>query len=65
MKAGDLRDLSVDELREKNKELRDEMFNVKVKKSTGQLEDQAKIGTLRKDIARIETVLREKGGAES
>ncbi len=60
MKAGGLRDLSFEELETKMRELRNELFNAKVKKSTGQLEDTAKLSLLRKDIARAETVLREK-----
>ncbi len=63
MKASDLRDLSLDELSAKSSELRGELFNVKVKRSTGQLENTAKLSFLRRDIARVETVLREKRGA--
>jgi large subunit ribosomal protein L29 len=61
--AGELRELSVDELSAKSSELRGELFNVKVKRSTGQLENTAKLGAIRRDIARVETVLREKVGA--
>jgi large subunit ribosomal protein L29 len=61
--AGELRELSVDELSAKSSELRGELFNVKVKRSTGQLENTAKLGVIRRDIARVETVLREKVGA--
>ena len=60
MKARELRDLSIEELSTKSGELRAELFNVKVKKSTGQLENTALLGLLRRDIARVETVLREK-----
>ena len=63
MNAGELRELSVDELSAKSSELRGELFNVKVKRSTGQLENTAKLGAIRRDIARVETVLREKVGA--
>jgi len=63
MKAKEARDLSLDELQTKARELRAELFSVKVKRSTGQLEDTAKLGTLRRNIARVETVLREMGGA--
>ncbi len=63
MNAGELRELSVDELSAKSSELRGELFNVKVKRSTGQLENTAKLGVVRRDIARVETVLREKVGA--
>jgi large subunit ribosomal protein L29 len=60
MKARQLRELSHDELRAKSAELRDELFNAKVKHSTGQLENTAKLLNLRRDVARVETVLREK-----
>ncbi len=63
MNSNELRDLSTEELEAKSRELRGELFNVRIKKSTGQLENTAKIGTLRRDIARAETILREKLGA--
>ncbi len=63
MTSTELRDLSVEELEAKSRELRGELFNVKIKKSTGQLENTAKLRTLRRNIARAETVLREKRGA--
>jgi large subunit ribosomal protein L29 len=63
MRASELRDLSDDELAAKVSELRGELFNVKVKRSTGQLESTALAGRLRRNIARVETILREKRGA--
>ena len=63
MKANELRDLGVEELQTKSKELRAELFNVRMRKETGQLESTAKLLSLRRDVARIETVLREKRGA--
>ena len=50
----------LDELQEKSRELRNEAFNVKIKRATGQLEDTAKLKLLRRDIARVETLLHEK-----
>jgi len=64
MSAGELRDLSVDELQTKSTELRSELFNVRVKQATGQLEDTSQLGSLRRQIARVLTVIREKRGAE-
>ena len=64
MKAGEIRDLSEEELVTKSRELRLESFNVRVKRATGQLENSARLGQLRRDIARVETVLREKRGAK-
>jgi large subunit ribosomal protein L29 len=63
VKARDFRDLSVAELETKGRELRGEIFNARVKKSTGQLENLARLRLVRRDIARVETVLREKRGA--
>ncbi len=63
MNAGELRELSDDELAAKGRDLRSELFNVKVKRSTGQLENTALARKLRRDIARVESVLREKLGA--
>ena len=65
MKAGDYRELSVAELEQKLHETRNELFNAKIKHSTGQLEDTAKLGRLRRDVARMNTVLTEKREAKS
>ena len=63
MKAREIRELTLEELSVKSRELRGDLFNAHVKRSTGQLENTAKLETLRRDIARVETVLREKRGA--
>jgi len=60
MKASELRELETQELVQKVREARSELFNAKVKHATGQLEDTAKLSRLRKDVARVETVLTEK-----
>ncbi len=60
MKASELNELSLEELEQKGQEARDQLFNAKVKHATGQLEDTARLRGLRRDIARVETVLREK-----
>jgi large subunit ribosomal protein L29 len=64
VKASELRTLSEPELVAKARELRDELFNVRVKRATGQLENTAKLGQLRRDVARAETVLAQKRGAK-
>jgi large subunit ribosomal protein L29 len=64
VKASELRNLSEPELVAKSRELRDELFNVRVKRATGQLENTAKLGQLRRDVARAETVLAQKRGAK-
>ena len=60
MKASELRTLSETELDQKGRELRDELFNAKIRRSTEQLENTAVLGQLRKDIARVETLLSQK-----
>lgn len=59
MKAKEIRDLSVEELMEKEKELGQELFNLRFQKATGQLGNTAIIGQTKKDLARVKTVLRE------
>ena len=65
MKASELRNLSEPELSAKSRELRDELFNARVKRATGQLENTAKLRQLRRDVARVETVLTQMRGAKS
>lgn len=64
MKAQELRELSPEELRAKAQEVREELFGARVRQATGQLENTAKLGQLRKDVARVETILREKQEAQ-
>ena len=59
MKAKELRDLSVEELREKEVELNQELFNLRIQKGTGQLGNTAIIGKTKKDLARVKTVIRD------
>jgi len=60
MKTSELKSLSESELERKGLELRDELFNARIRRATEQLEDTASLGRLRKDIARVETVLTQK-----
>jgi len=60
MIASELRQLEVEELAQKAREARSEFFDAKVKHATGQLENTAKLKRLRRDVARVESVLREK-----
>ena len=59
VKARELRDLSAQELGEKEKELRQELFNLRFQKATGQLGNTALIGKTKRDLARTRTVRRE------
>ncbi|HEY1172708.1 MAG TPA: 50S ribosomal protein L29 [Verrucomicrobiae bacterium] len=57
MKMTELKDLSVAELTAKGRELRQEIFNLRLQQASSQLEKPSRIRTLRRDIARIETQL--------
>jgi large subunit ribosomal protein L29 len=59
MKAKELRELSVDELTEKEREAKQELFNLRFQKATGQLGNSAIISKTKKDLARVKTVLKE------
>lgn len=59
MIAKELRELSVEELREKEREAKKELFNLRFQKATGQLGNTAIISKTKKDVARVKTVLRE------
>ncbi len=60
MRAKELRELTDEELIKKKKDLKEELFNLRFQLSTGQLENTARIKLVKKDIARIETILRER-----
>ena len=62
MKAADLRDLTLEELESKLKETTEELFNLGFQHSSQQLDNTARLGQARKDLARLKTVLREKTG---
>jgi large subunit ribosomal protein L29 len=60
MKPADLRELNVEDLRAREHDLGDQLFRLRIQKSMGQLEAPAKVRSLRRDLARVKTVLREK-----
>ena len=60
MKATEFRDQTADELRQREKDMDDQLFRLRIQKSMGQLEAPAKVRGVRKDLARVKTVLREK-----
>jgi large subunit ribosomal protein L29 len=60
MKAAELRDLGADELATKEHDLNDQLFRMRIQKSMGQLEAPEKMKTVRRDLARVKTVLRQK-----
>ena len=59
MKAEQLRDLSEDELVQKKAELKDQLFKLRFQHELGQLDTTGKILSVRRDIARVETILAE------
>ena len=65
MKVEEIRELSVDVLRDREKELDDQLFRLRIQKSMGQLEAPAKVRELRRDLARVKTILRRKQTAGS
>ncbi len=65
MKANVVRDMSVKELTQKLTDLKEELFHLKFQHSTNQLENPQKIADVKKDIARVNTILREKELKES
>ena len=60
MKVSEFRELKVDELRDREREMDDQLFRLRIQKSMGQLEAAHKMKALRRDLARVKTVLREK-----
>jgi large subunit ribosomal protein L29 len=60
MKIVEVRELGIDELQQRVKDYDDQVFRLRIQKSMGQLEAGHKMKALRRDLARIKTVLREK-----
>jgi large subunit ribosomal protein L29 len=60
MKVHEIRELNVDELKGKVKDLQDQVFRLRIQKAMGQLDAPSKMRTLRRELARVKTVLREK-----
>ena len=59
MRAKELRELSRDELRQKRTEFKEQLFHLTLRRATGQLESPMKLRQSRRDLARVETILRE------
>ena len=60
MKAADVRTMSADQLKDELAKLKKEQFNLRFQQATGQLEKSSRINEVRKDIARIKTIARQK-----
>jgi len=60
MKAAELHETTIDELRKKEQDLRKELFNLRFQQATGEIENPMRIRAIKKDIAKILTVITEK-----
>jgi large subunit ribosomal protein L29 len=60
MKIKEIKDLSINELQQKNRDLDEELFRLRIRRTSGQLDSPALLKRVRTDIARIKTVLRER-----
>ncbi|MFN2388930.1 MAG: 50S ribosomal protein L29 [Actinomycetota bacterium] len=60
MKASEVRDLPVDEIESRLVEAKEELFNLRFQNATGQLDNYKRLGQLRRDVARLKTILRQR-----
>jgi large subunit ribosomal protein L29 len=63
MKAGEVHDMTVDQLNDQLVKLKKEQFNLRFQAASGQLENTARVRQIRRDLARIRTVARQKSAA--
>jgi large subunit ribosomal protein L29 len=59
MKASEIRDMSLEEMIRKEADLKQEWFNLRFQHGTGQLENTSKLKSIKRDIARVKTLIRE------
>ena len=64
MKADDLRHMTLDQLDDEAQKLKKERFNLRFQRATGQLENTSRVREVRRDIARIKTIARQKRAAQ-
>ena len=60
MKASEIRELTLEELRQREEDVSEELFNLKFQLATAQLENKMRVRQVRRDLARIKTIMREK-----
>ena len=65
MNVEEIRELPIETLRDRERELDDQLFRLRIQKSMGQLEAPAKVREVRRDLARVKTILREKEQAQA
>jgi large subunit ribosomal protein L29 len=58
-RASEIRDLPIDEIERKLGETKEELFNLRFQNATGQLDNYKRLGQLKKEVARLKTILRE------
>ena len=63
MKAADVKAMTVDELQDKLVDLKKEQFNLRFQKATGQMENTARVRQVRRDIARVKTIMQQKSAS--
>ncbi len=59
MKTVELRNFSIEELKDKKNDFKSEIFNLKIQKATGKIENPSRLKILRRDVARIKTIIKE------
>ncbi len=64
MKASEIRELSVEEMQHKVLDLQQELFNLRFQHASGQLENPQKMNQVKRDIARVKTILKEASGRQ-
>jgi len=60
MKASEIRELTLEELRQREEDISEELFNLRFQLATSQLENKMRVRQVRRDLARIKTIMREK-----
>lgn len=64
MKASEIRELTIEELKQRELDISEELFNLKFQLATSQLENKMRVPQLKKDLARVKTIIREKQNQE-
>jgi large subunit ribosomal protein L29 len=60
MKVSEIRELTLEELKQREKDVSEELFNLKFQRATAQLENKMRVRQVRRDLARIKTIIKEK-----
>ncbi len=60
MKVSEIRELTIEELRQREQDIAEELFNLKFQRATAQLENKMRVRQVRRDLARVKTIIQEK-----